>query len=369
MRVFLTYNESLDGIYKSQVICVLKLLQNLGYNFKLVCFISLKRFLKQRNEIKKEYRYSLILPSIPYIRFWKLNRFFLRFFLSKTELIVARGIFATNLAICSNTNNKYKIIYDGRGAITSEQIEYGVYNGTGIENEIFKIERIAVLNSHYRIAVSKKLIEYWKYNFNYQSNDHVVIPSCSNKFFDFDIENFKEKKEIIIIFSGSLSKWHSFDLMIKHFETFLISSKKVKILILSKPNSKFDLLLEKFPKRVSIDWVKPSHVKNILINADYGYVYRESSITNEVASPVKIAEYLSCGLKIIISKNLGDYSELVNNYNLGFNLDIQNTLPLFKVNIKEKFRISKFAKENLSIHSKIIVNKYLNLLNENSLTN
>ena len=58
-----------------------------------------------------------------------------------------------------------------------------------------------------------------------------------------------------------------------------------------------------------------------MISADYGYVYRNQTETNKVASPVKIAEYLSCGLKLLISNSLGDYSNLTTSNNLGFNLD------------------------------------------------
>jgi hypothetical protein len=36
-----------------------------------------------------------------------------------------------------------------------------------------------------------------------------------------------------------------------------------------------------------------------------------------VASPVKFAEYLMGGLQILISPRLGDYSDLVDKYNLG----------------------------------------------------
>ena len=65
-------------------------------------------------------------------------------------------------------------------------------------------------------------------------------------------------------------------------------------------------------------------------------MYRESSVTNQVASPVKIAEYLSCGLKIIISKNLGDYSEMIEKYNLGYIIKNDNSINLEKVNATEK---------------------------------
>lgn len=369
MRFFLTYNEHYNGIFKSQVIEVLKNYNDLGFKIKLISIISVRNFFVERKKIKKEYHYSLVLPMFPLLRFWTVNKYFLRFFFKKSELIISRGIFATNLVFLTKLKN-CKVIYDGRGAITSEQDEYGVYNGSGLENKIFKIEQKAILNSNYRISVSEKLLEYWKKDFEYNNENHVIIPSCTN--YSVKTTDFSEKKlnkeEIIIIFCGSSSKWHSFRIMVSHFEKFLKHSPIIKIIILSKINNHIVDLINKFPKRVSQDWVEPSKISNILMKADYGYVYRNQTKTNYVASPVKIAEYLSCGLKLLISDNLGDYSGLVHENSFGFNLDnpFFNYSSLNKVSLLEKKRISSFAKSNLSLSSDKIRNNYLNLINENS---
>ena len=156
--------------------------------------------------------------------------------------------------------------------------------------------------------------------------------------------------------------------MVNHFEKFLKYSPNIKIVLLSKINNHIIDLINKFPKRVSQDWVEPSKIPKILIKADYGYVYRNQTKTNYVASPVKIAEYLNCGLKLLISDNLGDYSELVQENSFGFNLDdpFFNYSSLNKVSLSEKMRISSFAKKNLSLNSEKIRKNYLNLVSENS---
>lgn len=366
--IFLCFNEKCNGIFKSQVIEVLKNYNDLGFHFKLVSIISIRNFFVERKKIKKEYHFSLVLPMFPFLRFWTINRYFLRFFFKKSELIISRGVFATNLVLLNKLNN-CNVIYDGRGAICAEQNEYGVYNSTGIESKIFEIEKNAILKSDYRIAVSSKLVEYWQNEYQYKNDKHVVIPSCTN--FDSILmeEKYNNKEDIIIIFSGSSSKWHSFKEMVSHFENFLYYSPRIKIIILSKINFNIAELINKFPKRVSQDWIDSSKISNILKKADYGFVYRTQTKTNCVASPVKIAEYLSCGLKLLISNNLGDYSSLVKNNNLGFNLDEDtfNYSLIKKVSFSEKLRIASFAVNNLKYSSENIKNKYLNLINENSL--
>ena len=137
------------------------------------------------------------------------------------------------------------------------------------------------------------------------------------------------------MFSGSQSKWHSFPTMLAYSNLFWKNSH-VKILILSKTNNQIKALINKHPNRIINKWVSPDKVFDFLILADYGYVYRKDSVTNRVAFPVKIAEYLSCGLKTIISENLGDYSEMVEKYNLGHIIKNDNTIYLEKVNTIEK---------------------------------
>ena len=90
-------------------------------------------------------------------------------------------------------------------------------------------------------------------------------------------------------------------------------------------------------------------------------IIREESITNQVSSPVKFAEYLYAGLKIIISSNIGDYSKFVLDNDCGF-LDSQCKMNLEKVTKNEKKFNSELALINFSKNSPIIENKYKKLL-------
>lgn len=105
----------------------------------------------------------------------------------------------------------------------------------------------------------------------------------------------------------------------------------------------------KFGEQIFQQHLSPSEVPEYLLAADYGLLIRENSITNYVASPVKFAEYLSCGLKVIISSELGDYSALTMKHNLGYVIDsLSGNSNLGKVEIGEKLRVSQFAKLNFT---------------------
>ena len=80
--------------------------------------------------------------------------------------------------------------------------------------------------------------------------------------------------------------------------------------------------------------MQSNEVPKYLLAADYGLLIRENTVTNQVASPVKFAEYLACGLPVIISRNLGDYSEFVTKNNCGYLLNEFNFQPRNKPIIK-----------------------------------
>ena len=65
---------------------------------------------------------------------------------------------------------------------------------------------------------------------------------------------------------------------------------------------------------IIIDYaIGPNHniIPSLLCASDVGILLRENNLVNNVASPGKFAEYLMCGLPVIMGSGIGDYSELM----------------------------------------------------------
>ncbi|KAB1067858.1 glycosyltransferase family 4 protein [Tamlana haliotis] len=365
---YLTLNENVGGIFQSQVIDVIKLYKTNSINITLICFISLHSYRANRNKIKKLLPEAIVLPAVPKLKFFKLNKYLLQVFTNKNATIICRGIFATILA---QSTKKLKVIYDGRGAITAEQNEYNVYANTGLEHLINEFERRSVLSSDFRIAVTNKLVEYWRQEFEYTQNEHVVIPcTVANHFLlPPNLKNIKKIKEtfnivetdIILSFVGGNSDWQSFDKIKFYIIKILNQNQNCKVFFISKSNTHIEDLQHTYPNRVFHKFVPPKEVPSYLDISSYGILFRENKITNKVASPVKCAEYLSRGLKVLISDNIGDYSSLLLSNNMG--LDITKTLELTKPSLNEKIRIKNYAIAHFSKTSPTIQNSY-KLLNQ-----
>lgn len=321
--VYLTYNDNPSGIYSSQVIDVVNYINSFGSEkIKLVALISARNFRANKQSIKKACPGATVIPMIPKARNWKLNIITLSFYFlfNPDKKIMARGPFAASLALKLKARGRVKkVIFDARGAYAAELNEYNVVQDAGIKAAIRDIEKNVLLQADQRLAVSQALVGYWLKEFKYNSQAHVVVPCTLSRHFEFEfpsapeLSNIRQKlgyapDDILFIYSGSSAGWQSFDLVDERMVQLMQKNEHVKLVILSGHFDERYRVIKQFKDRVLVTWLPQNEVKNYLLAADYGILYREQSVTNEVASPVKFAEYLSCGLRVMISDKLGDYS-------------------------------------------------------------
>ncbi len=363
---YLTFDDIPDAIYKSQVIDVVNLFKENDVDCQLVTIFSAKGFKKNKAWVKKYVPDAKVYPSVPKLKNWRKNKLYLKLAKMKPgSIVICRGIMPTNLALMVLDPKKYTIVYDGRGAILAENEEYHVYAGAGIDDQVEEIERRAILETDYRISVSNQLIEHWKDKYGYKSEKHILIPCSLNADFEEGNQTPKipglESEDILITYAGSLGGWQSLDYL-KSFLEGLLEKPNIKILFLSRENAIVTELQQKYEGRVLRMFVPVNEVSSYLKQADYGLLIREKSTTNKVASPVKFAEYLASGLKVLISPELGDFSDLTVTHDLGILVSPDITdLELKKVEASERERIIQFGKENFLKSSPKIKDAYLSL--------
>lgn len=359
MVVYLTYNDAPSGIFSSQVIDVVKFgSQKLKKEVLLVSFISIRQFSKNRKLIKDQLPKAIVLPMVPRVRNWKGNSFLLSAIclVIKPKTIIGRSVLATKLALIVKKRNLCEnVIYDGRGAIAAEWSEYNVIDEPVLLDKIENYEKEVITKSDYRIAVSKALSDYWKRHFNYAGSEFVNIPCTISLAFEnltISSENITAKRrsfnygdnDIVLIYSGSHAGWQSFKLLDDFLTELLPANANYKVLFISKEDKHISALKERFNSQVQCISLSPNDVPEVLQIGDYGILIRENSITNLVASPVKYAEYLACGLKVIISEQLGDYSEFTLKNSCG--LLFSDVKSFERISMAEKLRLQKIAHAN-----------------------
>ena len=230
--------------------------------------------------------------------------------------------------------SKIKIIYESRGSATAE---YWYKRKRSYKNKIrfylIKIrEYVSLKISDNVICVSNKQKEYYTKTYgSYLARKYIVIPGAANKdifFYSNQIRNglreeYNIQNNVVYLYSGTLSleyKWHIPDVLfsvIKEIYNYDNSS----IFLFLTPDidiAKYYFNSVNIPYRNYI--IKYIDIKNMnpyLNMADYAFLLREDEPINNQASPTKFAEYALTGLRIIISENVGDYTEYVKKENIG----------------------------------------------------
>ena len=358
--LYITFNDYPGGIYYSQVIDVVKYLKEwlLKDKVKLVAFISLRKFFVNRKKIKQRCPDALVLPMFPGVHNWRWNRiwmFFLSLFFFRTA-VICRGVFAFHIVYPFRNLGFFSgIVLDARGAYKAEFEEYSVVPDKKLIRDVGILERDAVWKADFNLAVSWALCRYWQREFQYHKNNYVVIPcTLSDDFIksfpsERELAQLKQQagffeRDIVIVFAGSVAGWQSLEQMDRWFVPLLTYQPSVKLLMLGPHLLEKYKVYQLFPNRVFQREVEANKVLEYLYIADYGWLLREKSVTSAVASPVKFAEYLAGGLKVLISPHVGDYSEFCRQHLCGLIVEDNEVLPeLSSVVYSEKVRLHRLA--------------------------
>jgi hypothetical protein len=142
-----------------------------------------------------------------------------------------------------------------------------------------------------------------------------VIPCTLASF--TEIAAVAPQPEIRIVFAGGTGKWQSLHLLDQYLLNVFERNPDVRLLMFTRSLPDDLQLKQRFPDRVEQRWVSEDKIIHELSRCDYGWMVREQTVTNQVASPVKFAEYLSAGLSVLVSEQLGDFSQFVQEHRCG----------------------------------------------------
>ena len=347
-------NKYFDGtVYKTQIIDWLTLFSEAGVTFEIFQIFHIKDLLRVRfclNQIKSIKGQTSLFKGIifqfpstgmfVYLNSALLLIRMLSLFIRYREILMfSRGLIGKELKILKKFPfSKVTFYFDARAA-SAEENKYTAIKKS--EFSLWKFKKIAhiyfteyttLICSDKIFAVSEKLIDYFEDTYKIPRSKFVLYPclSDSSKFYmsqqirldirkNLNISN----QTILLLYSGGLSAvntYHITEEMFCFFDAMINVSRNLKFLILTK--DKYDLpgILKNHPglENMLIFYnAENEKIFEFLNAADFGVLFRENTIMNNVASPSKFAEYILCGLPVIISEGVGDFSKFTVDQNLG----------------------------------------------------
>ena len=199
-----------------------------------------------------------------------------------------------------------KLIYSMRGADVAEALL-----GRNVKalilaaNSALQVHRAIRAADHIN-AVSRTMSDWIYRKYHCKSS---VLPCCVAEGAFVDENSIAERQSKTVVYSGGLSAWQKTDSIIELMKKMSDMDSTMRFLFLTKDIASLECKCSRhnFPKeRWLAKSCRPSEVASELATADCGIIFRDDTIINRVASPIKIGEYLAAGLGIIASPHIGD---------------------------------------------------------------
>lgn len=362
MKILYLTNESLEKqpIVNSQIIPLLEKVQNVsGYVFDLLVVDEIE-FIKKYKQgdvnvifIRNKFK---ILLFFSYLKFFIKNR-------SDYSIIHIRSYVPYLFLLPIMPLLKSKIVFDMRGVLPEEYIEQSSKFKGKLFYYLFKYFEFVFLNKSDKIVVVSNKFK-----------DHI-ISSYKNKFFDkidvittFSIRNIisdinlrselgVNQYDKLFVYSGSLTKWQNFDVILHLYMEISFFIKNSCLLVFTNDIIEAESILRyNLPNgNFRVKFVNNGLLNTYLSQCDIGFLLRSNSIVNKVSAPIKFKDYLTAKVPVIISNGIGDSSDIISKYGVGVVID--------KFQCKEDLK--EFASNNYKILNEIIENR--NSINYDSL--
>ncbi len=235
-----------------------------------------------------------------------------------------------------------KVVFDCRG-LPAEEFLYA--NGmldkpesdrpAEINEEVSRLEstfQAAVDGADAVLCVSRAMSLYLADRMKQGEKPIAIVPCCT------DLERFTceaaKRDDVradlgfsdryVVAYLGSMHRYQQPQRAIRFFK--IIQELKANAALLAVTTESVRMRSELSRAGVSesncrVVSVPPSDVPRYLSAADLGLLPRERCVVNRVASPVKFAEYLASGTPVLMTPEIGDYSEACRQHGLGVVVD------------------------------------------------
>lgn len=173
---------------------------------------------------------------------------------------------------------------------------------------------------------------------------------------ELDLQN-----QFVVVNLGSFNPWQDADKVMRTFKAIKLLKNNAILFLVTADGSRYEPYLKKHGiEACRIQQVPHSDVPRLLWASDLALLIRIQHLVSEVASPIKYAEYLAAGLPVMVTRNVGVYSDYTVRHKLGQVVDphaddlndqvalLLNAMPYPD---QERMRITEFARENLSDRS------------------
>lgn len=346
--LYISYNGMLDPLGQSQVIPYLRELSKAGVCFTLLSFEragawtdeGIARCSNLKRRLAKEgiewhwlrYHKRLSLPATVYdvLAGTRYARGLVR--RNRIEMVHARSHIPATIGLSLKQDFGLKMIFDVRGLLADEYADAGHWRKNSPRYRLTKrMERRCLAAADGVVTLTERIwpiIKQWP-GLNGRSVEHQVVPCCA------DLERFRfsaadraaRRTELglqdafVLVYSGSIGGWYLTEEMADFFSALSKVRSEAHFLWLTpSEHDRVHAIMRERGVPLNRYTVRQSSLPDVpsyLSAADAGIAFIKPCFSKLASSPTKTAEYLGCGLPVIINAGVGDSDELVTHQKVG----------------------------------------------------
>lgn len=343
--LYISYNGITEPIVRSQVIPYLAALSHREIDFYLVTFekkqLSAAELTVVRNDLAVRFGREDAIKWFP-LKYHK-----------RPSLLAKLLDVITGMTACLNIIRRYGIdvvharaiqpaaaaflaakilgkpfIFDTRGIDSEEYVDAGTWKkGSLIHRMTAFLEDFITRRSDHVVTLTHKFLQILKATHAGRDIKFSVIP-CA-----VDLSLFKRREDpklaeevglagkFVFVYCGSIGTWYMFDEMCDLFRAAKSLISNAAFLILTQSDA--EGIRARCMSRglnmedVKIRAVSYDDVPSYLSMAHAGIFFIRPVFSKLSSSPVKFAEYLACGLPVVINKGIGDTDEFTRKHRIG----------------------------------------------------
>lgn len=245
-----------------------------------------------------------------------------------SQVIMPRSLMPAMATLAAGGARFRPIVFDADGLAADERVEFAGLNPQGVTYRLLRdVEAQAVRQADsviVRSPAAATILHARAGPSCAETGFHVVTNGRDERHFTPGSESDRVaiRRELgidagapVIVYAGSVGPQYCFDTLADFVTAVRSIDPRVRLLVLTGAGEQARAALaEQDPETAAaaiIRSVAPDRVSRYLAAGDVGIAYRQPSFANRGVAPIKLSEYLLCGLPIVGTAAVGDTAAAV----------------------------------------------------------
>ena len=264
-------------------------------------------------------------------------------------------------------SSRLELVFDADGLPIQERVDFsGLVEGSLMHRLLCRIETKMLKKADKVLVRTQRSAEIHLQNLPHVSPSKFfkVGNGRNEKLFFYDQPDKEtraklgvKEDELLLVHSGSLGGGYEIDRMYLLLQTLLTSGVAAKLLFLTRDEKTARALIpDALRSDVIVFSVEFSFIPEILRASDIGICFRKKARSIAGISPIKLGEYLMCGLPVLISEGIGDLDEMFSTVHFVWTAKDSSDSKEFlqwqqTVRKLDRAAIAEFGRTNFSLES------------------